>query len=172
VPIHKIVPNPKNPNKHGKRQIELLAKLIDHQGFRHPIIVSNRSGFICAGHARLEAAKLLKYEDIPVDYQDFESEAQEYAFLVSDNKIQELAEHDDLMMLDEIKTLQLDDLELLGLDKLNFDVLKPIEEFEELNNEKASEDKQYILIAQFPNEMEMMDAHDNLLNQGYIVKIK
>ena len=57
VPLKDINPNPRNYNKHPEAQIELLAKNIKSVGWRHPITVSNLSGQIVAGHARLEAAK-------------------------------------------------------------------------------------------------------------------
>jgi hypothetical protein len=116
VEIHKLVGHPLNANKHPQRQIELLAKIIDFQGWRHPVVVSKLTGFVVAGHGRIEAAKLLGLEKVPVDYQDFDNEAQEYAFLIADNKIAELAEHDDAKMFEDIKTLGIEDLELLGLD--------------------------------------------------------
>lgn len=115
VDLHKIVPNPKNPNKHDKKQIDLLAKLIDFQGQRLPLIVSNRSGFLVAGHGRLEAIQKLGWTKSAVDYQDFESEAQEIAFLISDNKIQELAESDESMIQDLAKSLGDFDFDLLGI---------------------------------------------------------
>ena len=59
TPIKKLVLNPKNNNKHPKEQIERLAQLIEFQGFRNPVVVSNRTGFVVAGHGRIEAAKKL-----------------------------------------------------------------------------------------------------------------
>lgn len=123
VPIHKLVPNPKNPNKHPDRQIEMLAKIIDYQGQRSPIVVSTRSGFITKGHGRLAAIQLLGWERCAVDHQHYEDEAQEFADMVADNKIAELAEHDDEMFKLEALNLQLDvsgfDLDLLGVPDLN-----------------------------------------------------
>jgi len=89
-----LKPHPKNRNIHPKSQIERLAKLMAHQGVRHPIIVSNLSGFIVAGHGRLQALKHLGLKEAPVDYQDFKDEAEEYAFLTSDNAIALWAELD------------------------------------------------------------------------------
>ena len=94
VPIDELRPHPDNPNKHPERQIELLSKIIEAQGWRSPIIVSNRSGFVVSGHARLLAARLLKVEKVPVDLQDFESEEIEFAHLVADNRIAEIADMD------------------------------------------------------------------------------
>ena len=56
VDIEKVVPNPKNPNQHSKKQIDLLAKIIKGTGWRNSITVSTRSGFIVKGHGRLAAA--------------------------------------------------------------------------------------------------------------------
>lgn len=116
VDLHKLQPNPKNPNTHPDRQIELLAKIIDYQGQRSPIVVSKRSGFITKGHGRLMALQKLGWEKAAVDYQDYEDEAQEYADIVADNKIAELAKHDDAKMIDDLKLIDLDDFELLGMD--------------------------------------------------------
>lgn len=89
-----LIPHPRNPNRHSDRQIELLSRIIQHQGWRNPIVVSSRSGFIIAGHGRLAAALRLGLEAVPVDVQDFASEADEWAHLVADNRIAELAEMD------------------------------------------------------------------------------
>lgn len=94
VPVEEIIPNPRNPNTHPQRQIELLAKNIQHFGWRHPITVSNLTGFIVAGHGRLMAAKHLGLKIVPVDFQDFTDENQELAVLVGDNRLAELSSID------------------------------------------------------------------------------
>lgn len=116
VEIDKLVPNPRNPNKHPKKQIELLAKIIKYQGWRVPITVSTRSGFIVRGHGRYEAAKLLGLEKVPVDYQDYVNEAEEWADLIADNRIAELAETDNTMLKDLIEEIDtgMIDMELTG----------------------------------------------------------
>lgn len=116
VDIDKLVPNHRNPNKHPKKQIELLAKIIKYQGWRVPITVSTRSGFIVRGHGRYEAAKLLGLEKVPVDYQDYANEAEEWADLIADNRIAELAEVDGKMLKDLIEEIDsgIIDLELTG----------------------------------------------------------
>lgn len=52
VAIGQLQPNPKNPCRHPESQIELLAKIIEKQGWRAPITVSTRSGFIVRGYGR------------------------------------------------------------------------------------------------------------------------
>jgi len=98
VPIGDVKPNPRNPNTHPKRQIELLARIIQYQGWRAPITVSRLSGLITRGHGRLQAAQLSECREIPVDYQDYDDEAQEWADVIADNKIAELAEFDDSIL--------------------------------------------------------------------------
>ncbi len=114
VDIDTLVENPKNNNKHPEKQIEMLAKIIKFQGQRSPIVVSNRSGFIVKGHGRLQALKKLGYTKVAVDYQDYESEAQEYADMIADNKISELAEFDKDMFMAELTNIDIDDAELFG----------------------------------------------------------
>jgi len=119
VPIEKLVPNPRNPNQHPQSQVALLAKVIAHQGWRSPVVVSTRSGFIVAGHGRYQAAK------VPVDYQDFETEADEWAHLIADNRLAELAEADEAALkgvLGELKAADFD-LDLAGFDAAALEAL-------------------------------------------------
>ena len=116
VDIVKLVEHPNNPNQHDDRQIQLLARIIKAQGWRNPITVSKKSGYIVSGHGRLAAAKVLGETKAPVDYQEFENEADETAHLLADNKVAELAELDFQQVGDLLKELkEIDfDLELTG----------------------------------------------------------
>lgn len=100
VDVAKLVPNPKNPNTHPDNQIQLLGRIIRQTGWRAPITVSTRSGFIVKGHGRLSAALLEGVKEVPVDYQNYTNEAEEYADLVADNRIAELAEIDQKKLAD------------------------------------------------------------------------
>lgn len=100
VDVTKLVPNPKNPNQHPDNQIQLLGRIIRQAGWRQPITVSKRSGFIVKGHGRLAAALLEGLKEAPVDYQNYTTEAEEYADLVADNRIAELAETDNKLLAD------------------------------------------------------------------------
>lgn len=122
VDLVDLVEHPSNPNKHGDKQIALLSKIIRNQGWRNPVIVSKRSGFIVAGHGRLAAAKLLNVEAVPVDYQDFANEAEEHAHLIADNRIAELAEIDSNELAGLLRDLDGKiDLDLTGFDEVSLD---------------------------------------------------
>lgn len=115
VPAKELKPYARNRNKHPKEQIERLAKLIEAHGLRHPIIVSTLSGEVIAGNGRLEALKLLKVKEIPVDYQEFPDANAEYAFSVSDNAVALWAELDISGINADIPDLGPFDIELLGI---------------------------------------------------------
>jgi hypothetical protein len=64
VPIRELKPYAKNRNKHPKEQIERLAKILDYQGQRAPIIVGTipdgvtgepTDPRICKGHGTADA---------------------------------------------------------------------------------------------------------------------
>jgi len=111
----KLKPHPKNRNKHPKEQIERLAQILNYQGFRKPVVVSNRSGFIVEGHGRIEAALKNKWTTVPVCYQDFEDETQEYAHLTADNAIALWAELDMSGINADTMELGPFDTDLLGI---------------------------------------------------------
>lgn len=172
VPIKELKAKKANRNKHPKEQIEMLAKHFEYQGFRNPIIVSNQSGEIVCGHGRLDAAKKAGLKEVPVIYQDFESPEQEYAYHVADNGLGLWSELDMSGINMDIGDLGPDfDIDLLGIKNFTIDVAE--QELDE-TTQKLQDDmnKKYIIEVTFPNDMEMMDIHDDLVSRGYIVKIK
>ncbi len=119
IPWRELKPHPKNRNKHPKEQIERLTKLIKYQGVRAPIVVSNLSGYIVKGHGTLDALKPICQEfnvvTVPVVFQDFEDDEQEYAFLQSDNAVAAWAELDLAGINADIVDIGPFDVELLGI---------------------------------------------------------
>ena len=53
-----------NVKEHPRQQIEDLAQLIKLSGFKDPVVIDKEMK-IFAGHGRLEAARLLKLEQVP-----------------------------------------------------------------------------------------------------------
>ena len=123
-----LKPNPRNPNRHSEAQIERLAKILDYQGFRYAIKVSKLSGFITSGHGRLEAAKALGLKHVPVVYQDYENEDQEYADIVADNSIASWSELDLSSINLEIPEMGPDfEIDLLGIKDFTIDIAEKLD---------------------------------------------
>lgn len=117
VSIDDVKPNPKNPNQHPPEQIKMLSMIIERQGWRAPITVSTRSGYIVKGHGRLLAAKSIEATEVPIDYQNYESEEQEIADLIADNRLSELSQIDNEMLAELFAEIKLDpdfDITLTG----------------------------------------------------------
>src|SRR2546427_4862822 len=87
VRVADLKPHPKNPNTHAAAQVAAIAAVIEGKGWRAPITVSNRSGFITRGHGRLEAALLLGIEQVTVDFQDYENLPADLANMPPDNHL-------------------------------------------------------------------------------------
>jgi len=116
VSVSSLKPHPKNRNRHPQEQIDRLAKVLKFQGWRYPVKVSKRSGFITSGHGRIEAAKLNGWSQVPVNLQDYDSDEQEYADVQSDNAIASWAELDLSRINSDLGDLGPDfDIELLGI---------------------------------------------------------
>ena len=167
--IVNLVPHPQNPNKHPDKQIALLAKIIRNSGWRSPIVVSKKTGFIVSGHGRLEAAKLLNVQNVPVDVQEFASEADEYAHLVADNRIAELSGLSDDKLSELLSGLsdQGYDMELTGFGDDEVSKLLELKqedvEGEIKFSEAISESNNYIVL-KFDNDIDWLAAqtHFNL----------
>ena len=99
VDIKALKPNPQNPNRHSAEQVQKIASNIRALGWRNPITVSSRSGLIVKGHGRLMAAQFMDWSEVPVDFQQYASEAEETADLIADNRLQELSEIDKKALL-------------------------------------------------------------------------
>jgi ParB-like chromosome segregation protein Spo0J len=155
-PISVLKPNPKNPNHHTPEQIQRLAKIIEYQGFRQPIIVSDRTGLIVVGHGRLEAAKLLGLEKVPVSYQSFDDHDQEYAFLVADNAIAEWSDLDLSAINAELENFDpAFELDQLGLEDFKLD---PAEKYQGTGGQPSEPTK--ALYLSFP-----ADIYDHVIRQ-------
>lgn len=143
IPTLNLKENPKNPNKHPQKQIELLADIIERTGWRQPITISNQSGYIVKGHGRLAAAKLKGWCNVPVDYQDYSNMDEEYADLIADNRLAELSEIQEDMIAEIIQGFEDQDiLSLTGYDGEEIEnILASLEEEPEEEEEQEEEKK-------------------------------
>lgn len=131
-----LKPHPKNRNKHPDDQIKRLAQILEYQGWRYPVKVSKASGFVTSGHGRILAAQFLKEKMVPVNYQEYVSDEQEYADVIADNAIALWSELQIYDITNDLKLLGSDfNFELLGsktIDELkNIDVINNANENDE-----------------------------------------
>lgn len=120
-PLVSLVEHPKNPNTHPQAQLERLADVIRGNGWRQPITVSDRSGYIIKGHGRYQAAKLAGFSEVPVELQHYDNEAAELADMLADNRIAELSEIDNAALNEALQALQIEDPEAVALSGYNED---------------------------------------------------
>jgi hypothetical protein len=136
VHIEDLKPNPRNPNFHPKEQIKRLADVLKYQGIRQPIQVSRLSNFMVTGHGTREACLMNGWDYVPVNYQDFENEDQEYSHMVADNALKVWSElkFDEINL--EIENLGPDfNIEMLGIN--NFFIEPADKDSDTLSNNKS-----------------------------------
>lgn len=161
VKVEELIPHPKNPNTHPQSQIKILAQNIRYHGWRHPIVVSKLSGYIVAGHGRLEAAKELGVSIVPVEYQNFASEDNELAVLVGDNRLAELSTLDLNGLQDIIDGFKASDFDtiLAGFEPTDLDALLG-EQKPDFGDEKEKELSQSEVTIQAGNYRFRMSQED------------
>jgi ParB/RepB/Spo0J family partition protein len=112
--IEDIIPYTNNAKKHPKKQIEQVAESIKEFGFNQPIVI-DKNNIVIVGHGRLEAAKLLGLETVPVLQVDL-NEEQSKAYRLADNKLNE-SDWDMDLAIEELKELSEEMFDLTGFDK-------------------------------------------------------
>jgi len=139
--------HPENTNEHPEDQIERLAKIIKHQGWRRPITVSNQSGYVTVGEGRVRAAIFNKWKEVPVDFQDYKTEEDEFADIQADNLIATWAGTNFSKLNERMVDFGPDlDLELLGLRNWNVDPWGEEEENQDVTDEAGEPAKAIIKI--------------------------
>jgi hypothetical protein len=105
-----------NARRHSKKQLAQIAKSIERFGFVNPVLISDDFEIV-AGHARVEAAKILGLKEVPTARLSCLSPAERRAYVIADNRLAELAGWDCDVLAAELKgllDLQFDDVELTG----------------------------------------------------------
>lgn len=111
LPPASFTPNPKNARRHSAKQIAKLSQGIHALGFNVPIVIDEDS-VILAGHARWEAAKHLRLEQVPCVRLLHLSAPQKIAFAVADNRLPEEATWDNSQLQLLFKDLMAVDFDL------------------------------------------------------------
>jgi ParB-like chromosome segregation protein Spo0J len=120
LPLASIHPDPANPRRHGKRQIQQIAASIRAFGFNVPVLV-DATGRLIAGHGRLAAAESLGWRAVPAIRLEHLTDAQLRAYQIADNRLAEISQWDDALLAESLKQLSLADLEF-SLEVTGFDM--------------------------------------------------
>ena len=123
--LHPYANNPRKNDEAVPRMVEALREF----GFRVPILAKS-DGEIIDGHLRYKAAQAMGLAEVPVILADDMSEAQIRAFRIMINRSANWAEWDDALLLDELKAIELSDLDIkfTGFDMDELAKLLPQEE--------------------------------------------
>jgi len=121
ISLSEIKPYPDNPRK-NRNSVGKVADSIKEYGWRQPIVV-DEDMVVIAGHTRLQAAKRLKYSQVPVHIAKGLTAAQVKAYRLMDNRSAEDSSWIDDLLRTELSGLLEDgfDLNLTGFsgDELN-----------------------------------------------------
>jgi len=116
LPPERLRPSPNNARTHSKKQLKQIASSIERFGFVNPVLISD-DFVIIAGHGRVEAAKILGLREVPTVRLSNLSPADRRAYVITDNRLAELAGWDRELLASELQgllELEFDDIELTG----------------------------------------------------------
>jgi hypothetical protein len=118
-----LKPHPKNPRRHPDSLIKKLVSSIETYGFTSPALI-DADGRILAGHARCRAAEKMGLTEVPTITLPLTGAAAD-AYVIVDNKLNELSEWDEAVLADLISDIDGAgfDVELTGFDIDEIDAL-------------------------------------------------
>jgi DNA modification methylase len=126
LPVSSLRPYSRNARTHSPKQITQIAASIRTFGFNNPVLI-DKDGVIIAGHGRVEAAKQLGLETVPVIRLEHLSEDQKRAFILADNRLAEKAGWDREILAIELQHLTMVDvgfdIAVTGFEMAEVDVL-------------------------------------------------
>jgi len=128
VSIESLKKYANNAKIHTEKQIRQIADSIQAFGFNDPIGIWKNE--IVEGHGRLDAARLLKLDTVPIIRLDHMSNKERKAYILAHNKLTMNTGFDDELLKLEFEELKLEglDLGLTGFDMLDFEEEKEVKE--------------------------------------------
>ena len=176
MPIGDVVPYEKNPRLNDQA-VDAVASSIREFGFKVPIVVDGK-GVVVSGHTRLKAARTLGLDEVPVIVADDLDDTKIKAFRLADNKVAELADWDESLLIKELEELtdldydmgqfefelDLDDADGDGSDGDGSDDMGDIPD-----NINVMET--FALNVIVKDEAEQAELYEEMLGRGYEVKV-
>src|SRR5690242_5790393 len=107
VPIAALTPMPGNPRRNDAA-IGPLARSIERFGWTSPILARRADKVVVAGHTRLEAARTLKLDKVPVIWLDLDPVSSRL-YNLADNKLAQISEWEQSQLADMLRDLAEED---------------------------------------------------------------
>lgn len=176
MPIGDVVPYEKNPRLNDQA-VDAVAGSIREFGFKVPIVVDSK-GVVVSGHTRLKAAKTLGLAEIPVIVADDLDDTKIKAFRLADNKVAELADWDESLLIKE-----LEELADLDYDMGQFDFEFDLDDADGVGSDGDGSDdmgdipdninvmETFALNVIVKDEAEQAELYEEMLGRGYEVKV-
>lgn len=98
VNINELCPYDKNPKNHTDKDINLIIKSIEKNGWTEPILCVPETNQVLAGNGRLLAAKKMGLTEVPVIYAPENLTDEQKAYIViASNKLVEVSGYNDYL---------------------------------------------------------------------------
>ena len=158
IEINKIVPYSRNPRKN--QHVDKVASSIKEFGFQQPIVV-DKDHVIIVGHTRYQAAMKLGMKEVPVIIANNLSDNQVKAYRIADNRVAEESQWDNELL----------NLELLDLQKSEFDLDSLGFEQNELNRIFNQDDPLFVSPEQSGMENNETNIEDFIPSQVRMIQL-
>lgn len=140
-------PNSKNPQVHPAVQLDRYETVVTGNGYRRCAVVSTLSGCVTKGNGLVMMARRRGWQ-VPIERQAYANRAEEIRDVAADNRIAEMAEHDDAALKQMLGELDAGDLQFAAV---------TAEEFEQLLADAGIPD------AEFPITAKLHESYDYVL---------
>lgn len=114
LPVDDLKPYEHNAREHKDKDIQAIMESIKAFGFNDPIGIWQ--GQIVEGHGRLEAAKRLGLESVPVIHLDHLTDEQRRAYALAHNRTAELSGWDFYVLAGELDGIKEINMQAFGFD--------------------------------------------------------
>lgn len=166
VKIEKLTPFKGNPSIPGASSEEMLKKSIEGQGFVEDVIAyreKSDSLLIIVGHKRINQAKALGMDSVPVKIYPFKSRKHALAYCVASNRLTQIADTDYQKLKECFEHIDTGELGKIGLEMTGYK-FKEIESMIDFKNyldkdlEFISESDRRSIIIKCKNDEELLQV--------------
>lgn len=164
VPIESLSPDPVNAREHDDINLQAIESSLRKFGQQKPIVVGSNE-VVIAGNGTLEAARRLGWDEIKIVRTNLESQVEQTAFGLADNKTAELADWDFENLSGLLSGLQDDGVDLgeLGFQEHELNVLlnadwEPPETDEDFDPEDEKAQARSLLVSFTGEEVSEVEA--------------